>query len=95
MKTVLAAACLALLVSGGPGFCVTPEIEELEAPQDTEEAQPEAPPSVPAEQAKPADPTSQGHQPDDGTDQPSDTMNNVTRHRPGACPEGPPCKKDD
>jgi hypothetical protein len=89
MNKVVAATLGALLIvaTTGPGLA-SGAGEDPAAAEATE----------PGDQA-----TSQASGPQDTDDQPpedqagsdEDVMKNVTRHRPGACPEGPPCKVED
>jgi hypothetical protein len=97
MKTLFAAAFLAALVASGPAVCFFSDVEEI-----VENDAAEVTPGPPAESAPPAD-TIEDAEPE--TDQPADqTLDktndkeppmDVMRHRPGACPEGPPCKVGD
>jgi hypothetical protein len=91
MKTVLAAAFTALLAISGPGHLLAADAGDAVSGPGASATE-AAPPSA----TDPASPAPQG-----GTSQdtpPSGTKTpgvDVTRHRPGACPEGPPCKIED
>ena len=87
MKTVLATTLIALCLSGIPAVSFATETD-----RGTGETSvvPDGDPSPPAA-------TDPDHADGEGTaeDQagpPDDILKNFTRHRPGACPEGPPCK---
>jgi hypothetical protein len=98
MKSLFAAAFLAAFVTSAPAVCFFPDLEEV-----AEGGAAEAAPDAPAESAPPADSSTENAEPE--TDQPAeqtlDKTNDkkppmdVMRHRPGACPEGPPCKEGD
>ena len=94
MKTVLAAAFLALLVAGHAGVCFAAE-GDGEADHTTMGTTPDISPSPPAGETGVETEDLQGQQPDGAADPAGDMMENVIRHRPGACPEGPPCKVGD
>jgi hypothetical protein len=86
MRTVLTASLVTLLmVCAGTALAAESDQADVETP-----AASDAGPSAP-----PAEITGQ----DAGEDAPAgdskDIMQNFTRHRPGACPEGPPCKVED
>ena len=85
MKTVLAASAIALLLAGSEVPAADAESEAGDAPQATADHAAPAPELVDeAEQPQ-----------NDETDQANGLMKNFTRHRPGACPEGPPCSVED
>ena len=83
MKTVLTVSLIAFALLGAPA-----------AATETGAAATE-PPVVPG--GDPAPPHANGEQADtpDQAVSDEDIMKNFTRHRPGACPEGPPCKVED
>lgn len=89
MKTVLTVSLIAFALLGAPAAALATET----GPAATQ------PPAVP--DGDPAPPDANGEQadaPEPADDQAvsdEDIMKNFTRHRPGACPEGPPCKVED
>jgi hypothetical protein len=101
MKTVLAAAVLGLLLGASPLTSFATETDrgpQVAAAVFTLEGD-ETPPAEAAEEGADQDATGQDAATQDSTDldePPSDdaVMQNFTRHRPGACPEGPPCKTE-
>ena len=87
MKTVLAATfAVFLFANTGPSFAT--EADQASDQSAMDETVPSAAASGDgeAEAKPPANPASPGN---------DDLMQNFTRHRPGACPEGPPCKVED
>ena len=86
MKTL--ATLLLLLLMAGPGFACPQQTAEAalddagEAPEASSATTPEADPE-------------QGDASDEKTDAGDDVMKKFTRHRPGACPEGPPCNVEE
>jgi len=85
MKTVLAISLIALaLLCGSDAALAT----ETDAPATETPVVPDGEPAPPHADGEQADAPDQAA-PDD------DMMKNFTRHRPGACPEGPPCKIED
>ena len=100
MKTVLAATVLGLLMGASPLPAFAAETDQglqVAAAVFTLEGE-EAPPAEAVEEGTDQDATGQDATQDStGKDEaPSDdaVMQNFTRHRPGACPEGPPCKTE-
>ncbi len=89
MKTVLAMSLIAFALLGVPAAALATETGAAAT----------EPPVVPG--GDPAPPHANGEQtdaPEPAGDQAvsdEDLMKNFTRHRPGACPEGPPCKVED
>jgi hypothetical protein len=85
MKTVLAISLIALALLGAPAADLAAETGAAAT----------EPPVVP--DGEPAPPHANGEQADapDQAVPDEDIMQNFTRHRPGACPEGPPCKVED
>lgn len=90
MKALLTIALTVLLAVGGSGVLIAADSPET-ASGTTVGATPEE---------GDADPSKTNPAGEDANTTPSqdasepDTMN-VNRHRPGACPEGPPCKDGD
>jgi hypothetical protein len=85
MKTVLAISLTALALLGGPAAALATEADAAATETPVVPDGEPAPPHANGEQADAPDQAA----PDD------DMMKNFTRHRPGACPEGPPCKIED
>ena len=85
MKTVLAISLIAFALLGSPAAALA---TETEAPATEVPVVPDGDPAPPHANGEQADSPDQAA-PDD------DIMQNFTRHRPGACPEGPPCKVED
>jgi hypothetical protein len=85
MKTVLAISLTALALLGGPAAALATETDAAATETPVVPDGEPAPPHADGEQADAPDHAA----PDD------DMMKNFTRHRPGACPEGPPCKIED
>lgn len=89
MKTVLTVSLIAFALLGVPAAALATETGAAAT----------EPPVVP--DGDPAPPHANGEQadaPESAGDQAvsdEDIMKNFTRHRPGACPEGPPCKVED
>jgi len=85
MKTVLAAT-FALLLFGnlGPSFATEPEQSAMD----------ETAPVTPATAAS-GDGQAEAELPANQAGSNNDLMKKFTRHRPGACPEGPPCEVED
>jgi len=100
MKTLFAGAILILLLLNGPAFCFSADLAEV-GDAGAVEVTPDEPPAPPQESVPPADTATEDAEPK--TDQPAgQTLDetddkkppmDVMRHRPGACPEGPPCKE--
>ncbi|MGH6735802.1 MAG: hypothetical protein ACRECX_06945 [Methyloceanibacter sp.] len=91
MRTVLAATLLGLFICGSPTPIYAGETGQ--APEGAASAVPdETAPPAPPTNAKPDEAEESG---EDQTDPSGVLMKDFTRHRPGACPEGPPCKMDD
>jgi len=89
MKTVLATFLIAFVLLGVP---VTGFATETGAPDTQPSVVPDGEPTPP----EAADDETDGDEPaGDQSDSDADIMQNFTRHRPGACPEGPPCKVED
>lgn len=86
MRTVLATSLMAFALLGMPaaGFAA-----ETDAPETETSVVPDGEPTPPTAQTDGKEPAG------DQADSDSDIMQNFTRHRPGACPEGPPCKVED
>jgi hypothetical protein len=91
MRTVPAAALIAVLVAVSPslGFAT----EAGEAPETTMGAPADGAPAAPA--ATDSQDESDANSPENQAGSRNDLMKNFTRHRPGACPEGPPCNVED
>ena len=94
MKTVLTVSLIAFALLGVPAAALATETEApaTEAPATQPPVVPDgdpAPPDANGEQADAPEPA------DDQAVSDEDIMQNFTRHRPGACPEGPPCKVED
>jgi hypothetical protein len=85
MKAVLAASLIAFVLLAAPAASFATETGATEAD------------SVAVPDGEPAPPsTTEGKESaSEQIDSDSDVMKNFTRHRPGACPEGPPCKVED
>jgi hypothetical protein len=83
----VAIALCALLAVGGLAMAAEPAGPESENMIKIE-PEAEAPPAANSE-----DDTDSSDAPADAADQPPPPPN-VYRHRPGACPEGPPCKDE-
>ena len=92
MKALITMTVLAVLLAAGPASCFAAEPGSAPSTEATTETGSQS-------DAAPADATSdqdtQAEMPDDKEDSDGNLMRNVTRHRPGACPEGPPCKSED
>ena len=85
LRTVLAASAIALFFAGSDVLAADAEPETGDAPQTmNDDAAPT--PALDAEAEQPQN---------DETNQANGLMKNFTRHRPGACPEGPPCSVED
>lgn len=84
MKTVLAASLIAFVLFGVSTPGVAAEPVETEAETKT------VPDGSPAQTPSTDNGVSDGE-----ADTSKDIMQNFTRHRPGACPEGPPCEIED
>jgi len=99
MKTVLTVSLIAFALLGVPAAALATETEAPATEAPATEAPAIQPPVVP--DGDPAPPHANGEQadaPEPADDQAvsdEDIMQNFTRHRPGACPEGPPCKVED
>lgn len=92
MKTLLAAMIVTLLLAASPTSCFAAETDSepsTEAATDADSQSSSAPSGTSSEQ------DANGEKSDDKQSSGGDLMQNVTRHRPGACPEGPPCKSED
>lgn len=89
MKLPVAIALYVLLSVGGSSMAAEPPQSESETSQDAGAAEGTADPLAASPQK--ADPSPTATEP---ADEESPAMD-VNRHRPGACPEGPPCKGDD
>lgn len=88
MKTVLTVSLIAFALLGAPAASLATETGAAETePPVVPDGDP-APPHANGEQADAPEPAD-----DQAVDE--DIMKNFTRHRPGACPEGPPCKVED
>jgi hypothetical protein len=84
MRTVLSASLIALALLGAP----TPAPASGTGHRDAE--------TTPVPDGDPAPPAAEDEASAQGeANEPKDIMQNFTRHRPGACPEGPPCKVED
>jgi hypothetical protein len=91
MRTVLSASLFALVLGFSPLAYAT---EASPVPKDAAtDLTPEGDNAAPAatESGKDDADGSTGGQPGSN----GDVMKNFTRHRPGACPEGPPCMVED
>jgi hypothetical protein len=92
MRTVLSASLFALALVGFSPFAYATEASP--EPKDaTTDVAPEGDNTAPAaaESGKDdADGSAEGQPGSNG-----DVMKKLTRHGPGACPEGPPCKVED
>jgi hypothetical protein len=87
MKTLFAASCVAFLVAGHAAIGLA-----AEQPGQSAAGQPADESASAQTSTSAAANETQGQAKNGGkTDSPPD----VDRHRPGACPEGPPCKIDD
>jgi hypothetical protein len=82
--------CLLLSVSG-PSLASGPPEPGSEAAEDAGATDQTADPVAPSSEDQDTDDTTGQAESDDQDSAPID----VHRHRPGACPEGPPCKGDD
>jgi hypothetical protein len=92
MKTLLATMVVTLLLAAGPALCSAAGTDggpSTEAATGTDAQSSSAPAGTNSGQ------DAKEEKPDDTTGSDRDVMQNVTRHRPGACPEGPPCKSED
>jgi hypothetical protein len=92
MRTVLSASLFALVLVGfSPFACATDASPE---PRDaTTDMAPEGDNTAPAAAESGKDDADGPAEDEPGST--DDVMKNFTRHRPGACPEGPPCKVED
>lgn len=85
MKPIAALVLILLMTTPG-----------LACPEQTAQAALEDTSGTPDESsAAPADASADEEQSAEETDSGDDVMKKFTRHRPGACPEGPPCKVED
>jgi hypothetical protein len=102
MRRVLATTLMPLLICGGafPGLAA-PAIQPQAVaavfslagePADEQDLSDQDPADQDAADAEPPE-TPSG--PEDNAGSNDDLMQNFTRHRPGACPEGPPCSVED
>jgi hypothetical protein len=92
MKTLLATTVVILLLAASPPLCFAADTNSgtsTEGAADTDSQSSAAPAGTGSGQDK------QEEMSDDKQSSDGDLMQNVTRHRPGACPEGPPCKSED
>jgi hypothetical protein len=90
MKPRVAIALCLLLSLGGSSLAAEPPPSEGETLEDSGAAKGTADPSAASPEDQNTDPSPAAEPP--GKDSPA---MDVHRHRPGACPEGPPCKGDD
>lgn len=94
MKALVAVAVTVLLVVSGSGVLIAADSPETASGTTVgttpEEGDADPAKTGPAGEDAKTTPSQGASEPDDG----SSTMN-VNRHRPGACPEGPPCKEGD
>jgi hypothetical protein len=91
MTAVLAVAFTALLAMSGPGHLLAADAGGAVSGPGAAETE-----AVPPSDTDPASPEPQGGASQDAP--PSGTKTpgvDVNRHRPGACPEGPPCRIED
>ena len=89
MKTVLATALSAILMLAGASAGYATETGQAEVETPAADTGLSTPP------AEAADQETGKQEGEEATDESKDIMQNFTRHRPGACPEGPPCKVED
>ena len=87
---VAIALCVLVLLSGA-GLAAEPAQSESEASEGAGATNGTADQSAASPEDQQTDPSSTATEPDTKDSPPMD----VHRHRPGACPEGPPCKGDD
>jgi hypothetical protein len=91
MKAVFAATFIALLAMSGPGRLLASDTGGTASGAGASATE-----ATPPSATDPASPEPQGgasqDTPPSGTKTPGV---DVSRHRPGACPEGPPCKIED
>jgi hypothetical protein len=93
MRRVLAVTVMALLI-GGSAIPVSAMDTNGQGPEAPPSAAPDGSPAAPA--ATDSDQGEAGVEPPETEAGANDgVMKNFTRHRPGACPEGPPCKVED
>jgi len=92
MKTAFAASLVALLLAGVSPvvYAADPSPEPAEAATNLAPQGGDAAPAAAESGKDDADGSAEGQSGSTG-----DVMKNFTRHRPGACPEGPPCKVED
>lgn len=93
MKSSLTTAFVALLIAANPTLCFAAETDggaTTETITDMDSDQPPASSETSSEQSTPQEEKS-----DDKKGPHGDLLQNFQRHRPGACPEGPPCKDGD
>lgn len=88
MTSRVAIALYALLCTASLAIAAEPAAPENGAPDPESEMEVQSPPNPKGQ----ADPSSSAAQPE--TVDPPVPPANVQRHRPGACPEGPPCKEE-
>lgn len=89
MRQVLLTALMALLVSGSASLTYASG-HDAEGTNAASDGDPAA-----ASATDPGQDASGGTPPKDQAKSDADLMKNFTRHRPGACPEGPPCHVED
>lgn len=92
MKILLTAPVVTLLLVASPTLCFAAETDSgpsTGVATDADSQSSSAPSGTSSEQ------DAKEEKSDDKQDSGGDLMQNVTRHRPGACPEGPPCKSED
>jgi hypothetical protein len=89
MRKGLLAALMALLVCGSAGLAYASG-HDTEAASAASDGDPAA-----GTATDPGQDASGGTPPKDEAKSDADLMKNFTRHRRGACPEGPPCKVED
>lgn len=87
LRTVLAISPIAFALLGMPTNSFA---AENGVPETQTSVVPDGQPTPPEAQTDGTEPAGDQADTDD-----SDIMQNFTRHRPGACPEGPPCKVED
>jgi hypothetical protein len=96
MRRVLATALMSLLLAGSafPAAAMdNPPLSET-SPETSAGVAPDGDPAAPAAADPGADEA--GAPPsEDQAGANDDVMQKFTRHRPGACPEGPPCNVED
>jgi hypothetical protein len=91
MTSRIALALGLLLSLGGPNLASGPSEPDAEAAKGAAPADESANPAAPSSEDQATDDMPGESESDDQQQAPID----VHRHRPGACPEGPPCKAEE